>query len=118
MTGSPLDIAARLDEACARFTPGPWSVPSNLSACPETGAVFYTISSDAEDVEYGDTGIAEVPIGAFKFRDPRRVANAHLIAAAPELYEAVAEHLHAYDTGAKCCLDNLRAALAKARGAL
>jgi hypothetical protein len=98
----------------SRFTPGPWE------AEPQTGRGAWIKGSDGEwaALSCGDT-------------DERGRANAHLIAAAPDLYEALAGVIPA-----NVCLTNMRwpddtvvpcdvtlgelrkaaAALAKARG--
>lgn len=95
------------------FTQGPWYVrdddPSSLE-----------VRRDDEDCRL----ICEFPYGTEK---PEDQANAHLIAAAPELYEALAdmlagwryireEHGDFYGVGCNRCERLAQAALAKARG--
>ena len=88
-----------------KFTPGPWlfsSYKSGTSVIVIDGKEF-----DVATVNY-----------------PNRDANAHLIAAAPDLYEAL-EELHAeqngpplekYKTSWEKAIRKTEAALAKARG--
>lgn len=85
----------------ARFTPGPWAINPD-----EYGIEF--------QIEGGDARLADV----FDIR-----ANAHLIAAAPDLYAALEALLEnnlgpqVDDGGAwDSCCDMARSALAKARG--
>jgi hypothetical protein len=82
----------------------------------------YTPPQDSapRDIRAGDGLIAQV---AYLSDDGEQAANAHLIAAAPELYEALeaAEDILAVlfrksDGSAQELLGNVRSALAKARG--
>lgn len=93
-----------------KHTPGPWTVDTNgggrFSNSIAAKVVASGLIADVSDWWY-DVGQAE--------------ANAHLIAAAPDLLEALVELLpladdevsHTYDN----VLDIARAAIAKARGA-
>lgn len=91
----------------AKYTPGPWE-----AAGPVGKAIW--IQSDAQP------NIAAVH-GAFT--DTGR-ANAHLIAAAPKLYEALARLLattdpgtaDTHEPGCRCVIHEARAALAEAKG--
>jgi hypothetical protein len=68
------------------FTPGPWRVDTPAYAGMD-GIVSHDIIAERE--EDGANGIAIVPVGAFRERDPRREANACLISAAPDMFEAL-----------------------------
>ena len=91
----------------AKFTPGPWYIDSRLIVGPR-------INSDGAD----DGFISEVCDASLSMGD--RKANSHLIAAAPDLYEALDNLVaileldtRSYVFDAVC---SARAALAKARG--
>ena len=98
------------------FTPGPWLVEAPSPNAVEPGTVVEVITDDGAIVAdvYADT--------------PRhaRMATAHLIAAAPDLYAALAKLVEGVATWELCCgaeneakrcpHDAARAALAKARG--
>ncbi|MGB1214812.1 MAG: hypothetical protein ACPG4X_15710 [Pikeienuella sp.] len=103
-----------------RFTPGPWYATENGGDDPDERRLLV-----GKDDEYGDfTTVAdcrskwlEDEVGGTE------EANAHLIAAAPELYEAAARILSrpvSPATGGRIILEAdlaaLDAALAKARG--
>lgn len=92
----------------AKFTPGPWSVAGKEYGWDHFAAVVTP------------TGIvANCHIASLSRSHEQTAADAHLIAAAPELYEALealmadwpADHLPARDTCVKAAI-----ALAKARG--
>ena len=88
----------------AEFTPGPWSAAAINS--------WNVWARDCKVANMSDVGQGS------QYRDPskdERIANAHLIAAAPDLYEALMEVL------ARCSISKSgravgEAALAKARG--
>jgi hypothetical protein len=103
------------------FTPGPWRVDTPAYAGMD-GIVSHDIIAERE--EDGANGIAIVPVGAFRERDPRREANACLISAAPDMFEALeafyGEFVDCYGLPdglpASHPAVRARAALAKARG--
>ena len=92
-----------------KFTPGPW-------------VVYRHLPTDVVVSKSGECSLATLDCGCGD-RKTRR-ANAHLIAAAPELYKALEEMssclsdiISGNDWGAvEEYLDDARAALAKARG--
>ncbi len=93
-----------------KFTPGPWRVRAHTSQ-PNDRVVVDTFGGSVACV-YRDMGENEPP----------REANAHLIAAAPDLYAAL-EALHRATAILPASMDEpgspqalARAALAKARG--
>lgn len=96
-----------------KATPGPWHAEENnihtgsVATCHWNGEQWWEVWTPM----WVDGGSAK--------------ANAHLIAAAPELYEALEEMVERYAPGYHDCIDNglpeceicnARAALAKARG--
>jgi hypothetical protein len=88
------------------WTPGPWTahVPNSAENLP------FVLTSDGGD-----------PLQPETLSEPNQVeANARLIAAAPELYEALAEFVAYLDAGTGTLSHELeyamRDALAKARG--
>lgn len=90
----------------SKHTPGPWWAEHHIAGAPNSVCV-------TEDDGAART-IASIPNGAQSNTD----ANAALIAAAPDMYEALREILAA-DTEyieAAITLDSARAALAKAEG--
>jgi len=98
-----------------KFTPGPW-----IQAGPSFGEpkmkFANSVIPDRDDDEYPDD-ICEMP---FPYYDEEQEANAQLIAAAPELYDALNAMLTHMgmdeDEFTKVTFDQARAALAKARG--
>ena len=109
----------------AKFTPGPWDI-SKVGYIHKNG-VMHPLSVDESRLE-GESWIAMRKRLAPEFgeREAEAEANAHLIAAAPELYEALENlsglfgTLITYDSDKhKAIADDVqaaRAALAKARG--
>ena len=99
-----------------QHTPGPW-----IGAGPSFGDQFprYTTEITTEDERYGDgyIQICELP---FHHHDEENEANARLIAAAPDLLEALKEMLDSHEdvcTGyGEGAADKARAAIAKATG--
>lgn len=98
-------------------TPGPWEIMESANALVVMGAdskhvvivpLFREYEWDKE--EWGDLNLEE--------RNRVSIANAQLIAAAPELYEALENLIDFLFHGKKNCQAILRAkaALAKARG--
>lgn len=123
---SPSERNARGEDAAAekpKFTPGPWEV-------------FFPVSSGATrpgvDAANGPTiilwGSPEDSEGVYGEGDGEAVNNAHLIAAAPELYEALraiqdfcddpngSEKPETLASGLARLLPAARAAIAKAEG--
>lgn len=107
-----------------KHTPGPWipyildkplsNIPAYVQTCIDSsgGNDFYFVG--AVDPERGDVDIAHVGNG------PRAKTHARLIAAAPDLYEALTSMLTYMgmdeDQWNKPIFDQCRDALAKARG--
>lgn len=98
-----------------KFTPGPWEATSE-----------YIIGSDVPEVHSVLNVIADAdPLGAVDLLD-EKIANAHLIAAAPDLYDIVASLFglpEGADGGHICDMwekmqHMAEKALAKARGEL
>jgi len=91
----------------AKFTPGPWSIGTGYHEMP----LF--IHADAAPV--GERLVTSVST-------PNHAANAHLIAAAPEMYECCEAALALLEDDSKsprrigANIRGLQAALAKARG--
>ena len=113
----------------AKFTPGPWEVCQHLKSieddvacsCGYRGVIF----GPDHDVAFAICQPGHDPApkgeeGTEPARYPREVeiANAHLIAAAPELFDALSLLLEAVenglDTTRRCAFAKL--AIAKARG--
>lgn len=87
-------------------TPGPWFYSGKHTECE----VRYVGTATEHDV------VNEVAV-IFNGEPEERLANANLIAAAPELLEALQDALHAYDKhGEHSEWDFARAAVAKALG--
>lgn len=80
--------------ADAKFTPAPWDCTGCLFPDDDLGGVYYRVQADGMDA---------------------RGANARLIAAAPELYEALEKALRGF-VGTPETRAELHAVLAKARG--
>lgn len=77
-----------------QHTPGPWHIVNNNSAIHDRVTKF-----DKDGARIGDTpmGIATIEI---QCTDERKVANARLIAAAPELLDALINIVNNLDSGA------------------
>ena len=98
-------------------TPGPWNAP-------ETNQINYMGDTYTVDVVYQRDLFDKVPLAFVAINNPEEsVANAALIAAAPELLEALKAMLRPHTCGAECdramkCMRNERAwdAIAKAEG--
>lgn len=98
-----------------KWTSGPWGVgeynqlSDEIEITAEAG--FYVSSIDCDGVYDADGGEGSIMI-----------ANAHLIAAAPDLYEALEYmmvcHRDIHDKECERALSMTKAALAKARGKL
>ncbi len=107
-TMTPAEIEAARAIPNPTFTPGPWDSEHDKNT-PGPLAVFA-----CDGPEYPD--LASVHDG------PQRLANARLIAAAPDLYAACesAENwlteFDPIDEGGQGLIEQLRAALARARG--
>lgn len=108
-----------------KWTPGPWHLEDDH---PKRAAVFVNDGDDWQvAVLYSGRGDADIQDSNGVWQnDPVRIANARLIAAAPELYEAlegIANHYDMDGYGEKAWKDLAlemaelaRTAMAKARG--
>ena len=99
------------------FTPGPWvSSAGHIYKTGKDGANIAAVSEPRAETHVGYT-----PVRLGSKDADEAFANAHLIAAAPELYEALDE-LTNYSGGASNALEDpyvmerVEAALSKARG--
>lgn len=95
----------------AKHSPGPWSV--------------YTSPDGSKLVGIGDSnaeGVADCGFGIWRGGDAEAIANARLIAAAPDLLEALKEartqleQYEAVETGEDYCDLQINAAISKAEG--
>lgn len=121
-SGLKASIPTEQDDAMTRHTPGPWSVPH--FAEPSTGCECEYVLTDGYMGAVctvhasGEGGCIETGDNP---RFAEAVANAHLIAAAPDLLEALNELL--FEDSDKSDMDRIvtrlraRAAIAKATGA-
>lgn len=76
-----------------RFTPGPWTVQGHLVLAGRDGRAVIHRGTDA----FGSPYIGDLPEVIEVISGQTRAANAHLIAAAPRLYEeleTMRSHLH------------------------
>ena len=92
-----------------KWTPGPWVYDPDFE--PEDEPAIWTAGDIADAVAYLSTSAPN--------SDEEIVANAHLIAAAPELYEALLAVVDCWDRGGlevDALIEGARAALARARG--
>ena len=94
-----------------KFTPGPWLIAG------ESATFVYALGPEGTNVFWCDVQAA----GRERASRDELIANAHLIAAAPELYEALESARTWVDecgaqAGLQAILDEIDAALAKARG--
>src|SRR5690554_3803697 len=94
-----------------KWTPGPWVVCEYCEASDEVVVVAngaeYITSIDVDGQSNSDTGVMD-----------QIYANAHLIAAAPDLYEACEEFVRKCDIGqarSTNSYNQMKSALAKAR---
>lgn len=83
-----------------KFTPGPWGAMVKMEGCTAIGA---------------NTLIARVYSTAFKDLENER-ANANLISAAPDMYDALFSAAEQLERNGVAVPDSWKAALAKARG--
>lgn len=107
-----------------KFTPGPWNLCAHLKnineeigcSCGYRGVIYgpedigYAICQPGHEYYEGEDGLTPP-----RYDRMIEIANAHLIAAAPDLYEAlelVYTQMDGWDVGH----DEAREALAKARG--
>ena len=106
----------------AKFTPGPWA--TDIEVKTFDGQILdATIYVNHGSGKGGAICIFQHdPEDGLDNTDPEQIANAHLIAAAPELYEALGalencrQTIHGQFVVSKEGIDRARAALAKARG--
>lgn len=109
-----------------KFTPGPW-IPAGPSFGEPKMKYANSVIPDRDDDEYPDD-ICEMPL---LFYDEEQEANAHLIAAAPDMYEELEcardlfrfyQSHHEFKGGTEKAIRNKKIAdridrlLAKARG--
>ncbi len=90
-----------------KATPGPW----HLELAGDFGTL--AICAEGERVTSPPYGKA---LAIVEKSEPHGKPNAHLISAAPELYEALEEIINTPSIGGKGGLARARKALAKARG--
>ena len=93
-----------------KFTKGPWGIEYDGHEANIIGPVPYT--SDQRDIAYVNSEVGDIDGFACGVTAQ---ANAHLIAAAPELYAALAELVRIHKTS-HVTWDDAELALAKARG--
>jgi Lon protease-like protein len=114
-----------------KWTPGPWFVdetkgPTIGSSVRATIGIWSmarfnaALELDDDDIEPEDE---KWLCGAWGVCAPEDFANAHLIAAAPDLYEALADAIEAWETHNEsgdamqgCWVQDARDAIAKAEG--
>lgn len=104
-----------------KWTPGPWEVydcsGTQMEKSRYENGAFQVFSDDCDH-----HAVADCSCNHTCRMEDEIEANAHLIAAAPELYDAlevalvVLENMEAYGVGRLHAADQARAALAKARG--
>lgn len=85
-----------------KWTPGPWALDGTGWICDANGSPVCLINAGLDDHEL----------------EPQERADAHLIAAAPDLYEAL-KRMKTWcedEVGAELPCDSIDASLAKARG--
>ena len=107
-----------------QWTPGPWLPSGRGSLYPDTTIEQYLYVITGYETDSGDDLICDVNIGHGSYAEQK--ANVHLIAAAPDLYNALEKALAAiawWQNEHGCChgatdseIAEARAALAKARG--
>jgi hypothetical protein len=86
------------------WTEGPWEVQTYQEPF-DAGKTYYQVTTIPEQILVAKCGVGEFEIPG----------NAHLIAAAPDLYNALETLAQAWESKGLPC-DAARAALAKARG--
>lgn len=110
----------------SKHTPGPWSFHGHMGGPHVTNCEHF----DAHTVYIGAGDVLLADVCAYKFHHPERnngfprvddfdinLANANLIAAAPDLLDCCVRALAAWTgEGPAIDLDSLRAAIAKATG--
>lgn len=89
-----------------KFTPGSWYVRAGRRA--------FTVAAPPTRLAGG--GVARISIAADSGRAPEGLANAHLISAAPDLYEALKDALLSFEAFDPFPREKIIAALKKARG--
>jgi len=83
-----------------KWTPGPWEADGEFVDGADGSAIYTALGYDPDNVP---------------LHDEIQKANASLIAAAPDLYEALEGAVEAMEAAGMSCHDE-RAAIAKARG--
>lgn len=97
-----------------QWTPGPWCVHTHAERHGPDEKFYWVVSNEDQPCDYIACSDGDVGIDV-----DRALADAHLIAAAPELYGALAmmvEMVERDGFGEDAVLDCAIAALAKARG--
>lgn len=115
--------------ADTKFTPGPWRVAHDHPDPLHAKGIAYIRPVEQRPYPYDDE--IAVVYGTSHESHPHRAHNAHLVAAAPELYEALAQITDVYAamreilsskyplegwSAESMTLDRARNALAKSRG--
>ncbi|MGE4564206.1 MAG: hypothetical protein AB7F32_05000 [Victivallaceae bacterium] len=115
-----------------KFTPGPWEADCRLGVFvirPEGDSLRCLSGASNDSIVYQEG--RGMPNSNYRYLTEEQEANARLMAAAPEMYEALSEAIHnscikigchAYNNGecmngpSLCCVQKWLAALKKARG--
>lgn len=104
-----------------KFTPGPWVADIRggcLAVYPESREddTPGLHADDDRNIHYSSKGSAYVENPGYWDMDDQARANAHLIAAAPDLYEMLEIAVKDAEQGYSEWIDSAKAALSKARG--
>ena len=96
----------------AKFTPGPWVVLGRRCSTAVGGAHYYSQHI------YSETDVKTLPAKAYGLTERETIANAHLIASAPEMLQALimVEDLFGLDAYETETMAAVRAAIANAKG--
>lgn len=106
-TGDCMSKCERTGSSVGKWTAGPWEVVNSTGVYTALGATNAEgIKADNCDgwnvAETGDVSFTFVDDEVCELSYEERVANAHLIASAPELYEALAAMTQAYADLVNC----------------
>lgn len=97
----------------AQHTPGPWFVHNHSRPF----AIYAGPKGHDDSVARPDAILGHVFKSHVNGHQGQQIANAHLIAAAPELLDALELALHSLECGLDSpCIPVVRAAIAKAKG--